>query len=150
MTDHTAFSIDFDPTVQYMSGRTVHGNKYFSVPFISHIGGNLYLGGCQDGLILPQHIKHVFSLYPWERYTMRHDVTTDVSVRMYDADIEPDRKQLDEIAASVDIAIDDAPTLVHTPCVMDVAGYFRSEQHARDFATTFGLTVTDHRSEVAA
>ena len=39
---------------------------------------------------------------------------------------------------------------VHTPCVIDVAGYFRSEQHARDFATTFGLTVTDHRSEVAA
>lgn len=39
---------------------------------------------------------------------------------------------------------------VHTPGVMDVAAYFRTEEHARDFVKTFGLTITDHRREVAA
>lgn len=39
---------------------------------------------------------------------------------------------------------------VHTPSVTDFAAYFRTEQHARDFATTFGLTITDHRNEVGA
>lgn len=32
---------------------------------------------------------------------------------------------------------------VHTPCVMDVAAYFRSEAHARQFAETWGLTITE-------
>ena len=35
---------------------------------------------------------------------------------------------------------------VHTPCVTDIAAYFRSEAMARQFADTFGLTVTDYRT----
>lgn len=31
---------------------------------------------------------------------------------------------------------------IHTPGVMDIAAYFRSEQHARQFAKTFSLTFT--------
>lgn len=33
---------------------------------------------------------------------------------------------------------------VHTPDVTDVAAYFRDENHARLFATVFGLTIKDH------
>lgn len=32
----------------------------------------------------------------------------------------------------------------HTPNVIHVAAYFRSEEEARLFADTFGLTITDH------
>ena len=33
---------------------------------------------------------------------------------------------------------------VSTSHAHDFAAYFRNEQHARDFAATFGLTITDH------
>jgi hypothetical protein len=36
---------------------------------------------------------------------------------------------------------------VSTPNVLDIAAYFRSEEHARQFADTFGLTITDHREK---
>lgn len=34
---------------------------------------------------------------------------------------------------------------VSTPNVMDIAAYFRSEDHARQFAKTFRLTITEAR-----
>ena len=34
---------------------------------------------------------------------------------------------------------------VHTPSVTDIAAYFRTEAAARQFADTFGLTVTTER-----
>jgi hypothetical protein len=34
---------------------------------------------------------------------------------------------------------------VSTPGLLDIAAYFRSEEHARTFADTFGLTITDYR-----
>lgn len=34
---------------------------------------------------------------------------------------------------------------VHTPNVTDIAAYFRSEEAARQFAATFGLTIRVHR-----
>lgn len=39
---------------------------------------------------------------------------------------------------------------VHTPGVMDIAAYFRSEKHARQFAEAFGLTIKDARSLTGA
>lgn len=36
---------------------------------------------------------------------------------------------------------------VTTPDVTDIAAYFRSEEQARLFAETFGLTITDHRED---
>jgi hypothetical protein len=34
---------------------------------------------------------------------------------------------------------------VSTPNTMDIAAYFRTERHARQFADAFGLTITEHR-----
>ena len=34
---------------------------------------------------------------------------------------------------------------VSTPHVIEIAAYFRNEEHARLFAETFGLVITDHR-----
>ena len=74
MSDPTALEIDFDPTVQRMRGITVHGHMPFDVPLISEIDHNLWQGGCEQGLILPRFIKHLVSLYPWERFTVRHEL----------------------------------------------------------------------------
>jgi len=32
----------------------------------------------------------------------------------------------------------------HTDHVIEIAAYFRTEQHARDFAAALGLNLTDH------
>ena len=36
---------------------------------------------------------------------------------------------------------------VTTPGYTDIAAYFRTEEAARQFADTFGLTITDYRKE---
>ena len=36
---------------------------------------------------------------------------------------------------------------VTTPSCLGIAAYFRTEAAAREFADTFGLTITDHRKQ---
>ena len=111
-TDPTAFAIDFDPRTYRMSGVAVHGNTPFDVPFISQIDGNLWQGGCENGLILPDFIQHVVSLYPWETYKVKHDLKSHLSVFMYDSR-EQGFEQVDSVARWVNEKCEDGPTLVH-------------------------------------
>jgi protein-tyrosine phosphatase len=59
-------------------------SSYFEVPMISHVEGNLYQGGCEDGYKLDDDFHLVVSLYPWEQYTLGPD-TSRIEVRMYDS-----------------------------------------------------------------
>jgi protein-tyrosine phosphatase len=83
--DYTAIPIEFDPTQQRMSGYTYYNNLFFDVPFISEITPTLWVGGCLDGLVLPSFIDHLVSVYPWESYTVNHELQSSLSVRMYDS-----------------------------------------------------------------
>lgn len=96
--DPTAIDIDFDPRHQRMVGVTAHGNISFNVPFISEVTSTLWQGGCQQGLVLPDHITDLVSLYPWEQYTLDHELRSSLTVRMYDAQIEPDENEIFSIA----------------------------------------------------
>jgi hypothetical protein len=40
------------------------------------IEGNLFMGGCLDGLLLPASFKHLISLYPWESYRVEHQLAS--------------------------------------------------------------------------
>lgn len=97
--DHTSIPIEFDPQRQRMSGYARHGMTPFDVPFISHIHKYLWQGGCQDGLILPEFIDVVVSLYPWERYVINHAAER-IEIEMHD-DINQSLKQVDELARLV-------------------------------------------------
>jgi protein-tyrosine phosphatase len=101
-----------DPTLVRMSGVAVHGNTPFDVPFISQIDGNLWQGGCQNGLQLPHFFKHIVSLYPWEAYRINHDMNSMLAVKMYDS-LEQSMEQVDAIANWINICVKDGPTLVH-------------------------------------
>lgn len=96
-----------------MRGVTRHGGLIFDVPYLSPIEGNLYVGGCQDGLVLPAFIVHLVSLYPWERYTVNHDLASRTDVRAYDDDVEHLETQLEGLAAWVSACLETGPTLVH-------------------------------------
>jgi protein-tyrosine phosphatase len=110
--DPTAIDLEVDPREQRIFGVTAHGDIPFDIPVISQIEGNLWTGGCQDGLVLPEFFEHVVSLYPWERYEVRHELTTGRSVRMLDS---PDQAtdEIDELAEWVSACMNDGPTLVH-------------------------------------
>lgn len=110
--DPTRIDIDFDPMSQHMVGVSAHGLMSFDVPFISEMVPNLWLGGCEDGLVLPTFIKHLVSLYPWEKYTVNHDLDSSLIVRMYDS-TDQAFDQVDAIARWVNDSRDWAPTLVH-------------------------------------
>jgi protein-tyrosine phosphatase len=110
--DPTRIDINFDPTHRRMSGVARHGMVPFDVPFISHIEGNLWQGGCTNGLVLPKNIEHVISLYPWEQYQFTHELKSYSLNWLYDADEKPP-KIVHAIAEWVAYCIADGPTLLH-------------------------------------
>ena len=120
--DHTAIPIQFDPTQRRMRGRAFHGNASFDVPFISQITGTLWQGGCQQGLRLPAHIKNVISLYPWEKYTVKHELDSVTSVRLYDDLIGPDRDQMIALAQWINVCRKKGDTLVHCQAGLNRSG----------------------------
>jgi protein-tyrosine phosphatase len=86
---------------------------HFKAPLFSHIEDNLYVGGCIDGVRLPDDFQTVVSLYQWERYALGPN-TERVEVEMYDAGEIPDESQLHELADTVNAALDrGGKVLVH-------------------------------------
>jgi protein-tyrosine phosphatase len=85
---------------------------YFNAPLISHIEGNLYVGGCINGVRLDEDFAHVVSLYKWERYTLGGN-TRRIEVEMYDASDVPAAEQIDWIAEHVVKSLAEGKTLVH-------------------------------------
>ena len=110
--DPTRIDLSVDPQRQRLVGVSAHGLMAFDVPFISEIVPDLWLGGCEDGLELPAFVTHLVSLYPWEQYTVRHDLGSSLTVRMYDS-VDQAFHQVDAIAAWVNECRDTGPTLVH-------------------------------------
>lgn len=96
--DPTSFDIDFDPTIQRMSGIAMHGDTMFDVPFISEVDDHLWQGGCHRSLVLPDFITDIVSLYRWEQYEVEHDLKSSLTVEMYDDESGPDKEQIELIA----------------------------------------------------
>jgi len=120
--DPTAFEIDFDPLKRRMSGFAIHGDTAFDVPFISHIEGNLWTGGCTNGLILPYEFKHVVSLYPWERYTLPPNndaLRSETYWYIYDADVP---SNIATIVREARRRVHDGPTLIHCQAGLNRSG----------------------------
>lgn len=110
--DPTRIDLGHDPRTRRFSGVAYHGDTPFDVPYISHITGNLWVGGCENGLVLPEDIQHLVSLYPWEQYTIQHELKSVLTVRMYDS-LEQGIGQVRGIAEWVNACVADGPTLVH-------------------------------------
>ena len=92
--------------------RTSKGPQYFSCDLISHIRGNLYVGGYDPCYELASSFKTVVSLYPWGQYeiadsVVRHEFT------MYDGPDGINPADLETAAQCVFEGIKVGNTLVH-------------------------------------
>jgi hypothetical protein len=117
--DPTRIDFDTDPIAQRITGWTNHGGLRIDVPYITEISTgdsdrlhSLFQGGCEIGMILPKNIKHVVSLYPWERYVIKHGVLSETYVKMFDSEDQM-FEQIDALAAWVNICRQSGDTLVH-------------------------------------
>lgn len=113
ISDPTAFPIEFDPRVQRMRGTTRLGNKSFDVPFVSQIEGNLWTGGCANGLVLPPQFDHLISLYMAEAYRPSRQLKTVSLHWLLDDDKEPVSPMIEPIAEWAAWCVKDGPTLIH-------------------------------------
>jgi protein-tyrosine phosphatase len=110
-----------DPRTRHMSGFTAHGYVPFDVPFISEIVPGLWQGGVENGLILPDFIRHHVSLYSPEKYRIRHKLASTLEVRMTDGTGE-DMSQVPAIAAWVNACRADGPALVSCQAGLNRSG----------------------------
>lgn len=102
-----------DPFKVKFEGYTYHGGIPFSVPFITHIVDNLYVGGTDStGLVLPEIIEHEVSLYMWGNYQGGQNVKDRLIVTMYDAEGRVDKNEVFSIASWALSRIRKGPTLI--------------------------------------
>lgn len=102
-----------NPLTERMVGRAYHGDTPFDVPYMSEILPGFWQGGCRNGLVLPSFIEHVVSLYPWEQYTVEHQLKSYTLHWWQDGDEVVDPGLLRAVAMWVGHCLEDGPTLVH-------------------------------------
>lgn len=101
-----------DLTTHHIEGIAREGNKPFNVPLISHVGGNLWQGGCIGSVRLPDDFEFVVSLYPWEKYSLGPS-TVRLEVEMFDSGAIPDERMLHDVARIINAFRAKGKTLVH-------------------------------------
>lgn len=84
----------------------------FDVPLISHVVGNLWTGGCIEGMRLGADFRNVISLYPWERYELAPG-TRRIEVRIHDVAELPDLVVLEDLADLAVRLLDEGKLLIH-------------------------------------
>lgn len=102
---------NIDPVNYPIEGIAREGNTPFSMSLITHIEGNLWTGGCIDGVRLPDDFRYVVSLYPWERYVLG-SLTQREEIRMYDSKTQG-FEQVDDLGLKVMRMLKVGKTLVH-------------------------------------
>ncbi len=102
-----------DPVTSRLQGITAHGGRYFDVPIMTWIEGDLWQGACGPDLLLPEPVVHLVSLFAEDRYVIRHRLHTQLTITMADALGEVDSNQIVAIATWVNACRASGPTLVH-------------------------------------
>ncbi len=113
-------TIDVSPETYPWQGIAAHGSTPFSCMLVTQIEGNLWMGGCIDGLKLSDDFDYVLSLYPWEKYRLGPN-TVRFEITAYDAEVGED----DWIWQAVDKGVEyvkQGKTLIHCQAGLNRSG----------------------------
>jgi hypothetical protein len=91
----------------------LNSGEPFTLPLLSSITDDLWIGGVSAGLILPERFVHVVSLHPWLPYFVNHPIRSVHAMPMADSDELPDLAMLEALARLVNVCRRDGVTLVH-------------------------------------
>lgn len=112
-----------DLETHHIEGIAREGNTPFACPLITHVEGNLWQGGCRNGVSLQGQFKHIISLYPWERYDGGPGgLDSFVEVKLYDGPTVPDEGQLYALAGWINNCKFHGRTLVHCQAGLNRSG----------------------------
>lgn len=101
-----------DPFKVRFTGITNHGHIPIDTPYITHITDNLYVGGTDPYLMLPEFIKHEVSMYRWEEYDMVHPLKSRLIIEMLDTtQVALDKGQIFEISDWLANRLKEGPSL---------------------------------------
>lgn len=93
--------------------------RYFSVPLVTHVEGNLYQGGVWPGVRLPDEFANVVNLYGRSYELGPH--TAEHKMIMHDS-LDQTFEQVDNIAKAIIIALPAGPLLVHCQAGLNRSG----------------------------
>lgn len=117
--------IDYDYPTTDLRAHHIEGmlpdGRQLKIPLISEIQPNLWMGGCIDGVHLPEDFGFVLSLYPWEKYVIGPE-TERQETRLYDSAKLPDAGELHDLAALVNERRAQHKTLVHCQAGLNRSG----------------------------
>ena len=135
--DFDSFYADLD--TQPISGYLPSG-RHISIPLISHIVDNLYVGGHNRVANLGDFFSHVFSFYVFENPYKTADGVVHEGFHMYDSESHVDVDTLDDAVEKIVAALNDGGNvLVHCQ-----AGINRSNLAAtRALMEWKGMTATE-------
>lgn len=117
-----AFEQTADFSSHHIEGIAREGNTPFACDLISRVDGNLWQGGCRNGVSLKGYFKHVISLYPWEQFEPGGELLSFVQVRLLDGPVVPDETQLYMFARYINFCKRQGPTLVHCQAGLNRSG----------------------------
>lgn len=109
-----------DPVNFPITGIAHQGDTPFDMKLITRVEGNLWTGGCINGVRLPYDFSHVVSLYPWEKYALGPN-TQRYEVEMYDS-LTQGFEQVEEIALKTMRRVEHGKTLVHCQAGLNRSG----------------------------
>ena len=94
---------------------------HFRAPLISHIWGNLWMGGCVNGVRLDDDFHGVVSLYPWEKYRLGPN-TRRKEIKMFDSSDGVDVLDIELASEAVVHYMRKGKTLVHCQAGLNRSG----------------------------
>lgn len=101
-----------DPRIRRLDAWSNHGFLRLKMPYMTEVAENLWHGGVETGLILPDFIDYKLSLYRWEDYTINHQIKESRTVEMFDS-LDQGFEQIHDLAEWVNERRLLGPVMVH-------------------------------------
>ena len=101
-------------------------DAHFSIPLITQVivdeeGGELWQGGCINGVALPEDFDLVLSLYPWEKYKLGPN-TKRIEVEAYDSPEQDPTFVLEVADIAYKALVEGKKVLVHCQAGLNRSG----------------------------